>query len=868
MNMTKRPSATRKGEIFEDVTIPSVCEICICQCPIVVRRVNGVVVKVEGNPDSEKYRGVVCGKGVSAPMFQDDSNRLNYPLMRTNPKGHGVDPGWKRISWDEALKLACGKLGKVVEEDPRKLVVYVGVTPFFSVNHAVNGFAGATGCRTVLSGASVHCGNSEHFFGFSRQSMSDNADWQYTNFVIQAGINMGAGASYRTRITEVRQADARVRGMKLVMVDPVGAVGTEVADEWVPLVPGTDGALFMAMAHVLVHELDVVDREYLLAETNLPYLIGEDGLYVRGADGKPLMYDLADGLAKPFDATFGSIALEGSYVVDGRTCRTAYDLLKGSLRDWTPERAAKATEVPAERIRRLTRELADAAQVGATTVIDGHTLRYRPAAIIGGRGIIAHDNAYGTWLALMTVGELLGLPGAVGGIVYAGAVSEGYKPGHYSWDVEQGPDGIQSGYFYQGPWRSPIAGYPIAEPARPDSIGLRDLNPLPLISPLAFRAICNPKQFGLDFDTEGTFFLAIGGNWVYNHNSPDVHLEAMKKCFVVSIQNYLNDSVNAAADIVLPGTTHLERLSIPQSYAHQYQQMGYPGTWECYLRQPVIAPAYERRDESEVLIDLLAGIGRRGAFNQAMNAVMVLKEPWVIKSDEVDVSWADLVDRYCRSHWGADKGLDWFKKHGVVKWPSKIEEWYWSQFRKAGRQIVYYEPVVRNGKLTAKLVRQLDIDYPVMEWPGLPYWEPCAQCRESNEEFDMAAVYYKHALAAQSYGQANLLLKDALEKDVVIDVALINAETARKKGIRDGDEILIEARDGHSIRHRARLSQTIHPRVIGVCNGLINDSEFTRAAKGKKFNWLLSDEWEYVDKIVQAIEADRAVRVRRAGVRT
>jgi anaerobic selenocysteine-containing dehydrogenase len=132
----------------------------------------------------------------------------------------------------------------------------------------------------------------------------------------------------------------------------------------------------------------------------------------------------------------------------------------------------------------------------------------------------------------------------------------------------------------------------------------------------------------------------------------------------------------------------------------------------------------------------------------------------------------------------------------------------------------------------------------------------------------MAAVYYKHALAAQSYGQANLLLKDALEKDVVIDVALINAETARKKGIRDGDEILIEARDGHSIRHRARLSQTIHPRVIGVCNGLINDSEFTRAAKGKKFNWLLSDEWQYVDKIVQAIEADRAVRVRRAGERT
>ncbi len=864
MNNGNRAKHGGDVEIFEDVTIPSVCEICLCQCPIIVRRVNGVVVKIEGNPASEKYKGIVCGKGVTAPMFQDDKNRVNYPMIRTNPKGHGADPGWKRISWDEAMAIASKKLGKVIEEDARKLVVYAGVTPFFSINHVMNGFAGATGCTTVLSGASVHCGNSEHFFGFSRQSMSDNADWQYTNFVMQAGINMGAGSSYRTRISEIRAAEARVRGIKLVMVDPVGVLGTEIADEWVPIVPGTDGALFMSMAHVLVHELNIVDREYLADDTNLPYLIGEDGLYVRDKDGKPMMYDLADDLPKPYDANFGSLALEGTYVVDGHACHTAYELLKRSLVEWTPEKAQSATDIPAARIRRLTTELANAAQVGATTVIDGQTLRYRPAALIGGRGIVAHDNAYGTWLALMTVGELLGLPGAVGGIVYAGAVSEGYKPGFYSWDVEPGPDGIQSGYFYQGPFKSPVKGYPIEEPRRPDSIGLRDLNPMPFVSPLAFRAIANPKQFGLDFDTEGTFFLAIGGNWVYNHNSPDLHLEAMKKCFVVGIHNYLNDSVNAAADLVLPGTTHLERLSIPQSYAHQYQQMGYPGTWECYLRQPVVPPAYERRDESEILIDLLTRVGRRPAFNQVMNAVMALKEHLMFKPTEEDISWADMVDRYCRSHWGEDKGLGWFKANGFISWPSKLQEWYSSQFHKAGRFIVYYEPVVRNGRQTAELARKYDIDYPDTEWSALPYWEPCAQCRESNETFDMAAVYYKHALAAQSYGEANALIKDVLAKDVVVDVALINPEAAKKRGINDGDEIVIEAPDGVSIRHKAKLSQIIHPRVVGVCNGLANESKFTPAAKGKKFNWLLKNEWAYIDKVVQSLEADRAVRVSKA----
>jgi len=130
----------------------------------------------------------------------------------------------------------------------------------------------------------------------------------------------------------------------------------------------------------------------------------------------------------------------------------------------------------------------------------------------------------------------------------------------------------------------------------------------------------------------------------------------------------------------------------------------------------------------------------------------------------------------------------------------------------------------------------------------------------------MAAVYYKHVLAAQSYGEANTFLKDALAKDVVMDVALINPESARQRGIKDGDEILIEAADGFSIRHKAKLSQIIHPRVVGVCNGLSNDSKFTPAAKGKKFNWLLKNEWAYIDKVVQSLEADRAVRVSKAEV--
>lgn len=861
--MSTVPTADTVQDPVEDVWIPTCCEVCLCQCPIVVRRVNGVVVKVQGNPQSQKYQGIICGKGASAPMFVHDANRVDYPLLRTNPdKGHGVDPGWKRISWSEALDLAAEKLSQTIAEDPRKVIFYLATMAFSSPVLPAAAFMGACGGGTLLSGASVHCGNSEHAFSFSRQSMSDCPDWQYTDYVLQLGINVGAASAYRTRLSCLRSADARSRGMKLTIVDPVGVLGSEIADEWVPIHPGTDGALLMAMAHVLVHEMNVVDVPYLTSETNLPYLITQDGLYLRDAAGRPMMFDPVDGAAKPFDGTFEAVALDGTYVVDGTPCRTAYAAVKEALLGWTPERASEVTGIAAGRIRRMTAELAEAAKVGATTVIDGKRLRYRPAALVAGRGLTGHDNTAGTWMALMIVGELLGLTGAVGGSVYAGAVSEGFEPGMYSWNVEPGPDGIMSGYFYLGPFQFPFAGYPIPEPSAPQSLGLSELNPLPFVSPVAIRALADPQRFGLDFDTANSFFISIGGNWVYNHANPDIYLEAFKKCFTVSMQTYLNDSVNAVADLVLPGASHFEKLSVPQPLAHQYQQTGYPGNWECYIRQPVIEPVLERRDESEVLIDLMDRVGARPMFNQILGAMMGLKEPWQIGADDAP-SWTEIVDRYCKSHFGDDHDLQWFKENGIVSWPATVEEWYWPQFSDAGRLVVYHEHLLRNAAKMREIVEAHGIDYPVRGWSALPFWQPCAQCRERDEAFDMAAVYYKHPLSSQSYGRANVLLDDALSKDVSMDYFLMNRETAKKKGIADGDQVVIRSRDGATLNGVVRLSEVVYPSVIAVCSGLTNESPHSEVVKGKNFNRLLRNEWEYTDNMVQALDTDRAVSVSR-----
>ena len=85
----------------EDVWVPSTCALCYGTCSILAHRVDGKVIKIEGNPDSAVGKGRLCGKGVSGIMTHYDPNRLRYPMRRTNPKkGLYEDPGWKRISWD------------------------------------------------------------------------------------------------------------------------------------------------------------------------------------------------------------------------------------------------------------------------------------------------------------------------------------------------------------------------------------------------------------------------------------------------------------------------------------------------------------------------------------------------------------------------------------------------------------------------------------------------------------------------------------------------------------------------------------------------------------------------------------------------
>ena len=303
----------------EDIWIPTVCDMCYNACTVRARRRDGVVTKVEGIPEAGPNYGKVCAKGNAAPMSLYDPNRILYPLRRTNPeKGFGVDPKWERISWDEALNIICEKLKEVREEDPRALYAtsFDGHSqPFF---HAfMSGFGSP---HTAAGAASFFCGNGVHPVSYAVTGSNDvHPDLGRCNYMIQFGTYFGFVAQINAMGIAQTMSDARGRGMKMVVVDPMLSYPASQAEEWVPILPGTDAALALGMMYVLIHELGIYDAEYLKSYTNLIYLIGPDGRYVRDEKNqKPLVWDEQTLAARPYNEPDSlACALEGEYEVGG-----------------------------------------------------------------------------------------------------------------------------------------------------------------------------------------------------------------------------------------------------------------------------------------------------------------------------------------------------------------------------------------------------------------------------------------------------------------------------------------------------------------------------------------------------------------------
>src|SRR5579859_5489955 len=87
--------------------IHTYCAMCVSRCGVLATVLDGVLTRVTADPNHPN--GGICVKGTAAPELISSPDRLRYPLVRTRPKGD-PDPGWQRLTWDEALTLAATRL--------------------------------------------------------------------------------------------------------------------------------------------------------------------------------------------------------------------------------------------------------------------------------------------------------------------------------------------------------------------------------------------------------------------------------------------------------------------------------------------------------------------------------------------------------------------------------------------------------------------------------------------------------------------------------------------------------------------------------------------------------------------------------------
>ena len=681
------PNDAKQVSETDDTWVPSVCMGCYNCCGIRIHRMDGRVVNIEGDPASPNSKGHICAKGKARFLDLYDPNRVLHPLKRGNPaKGLGVDPQWQEISWDEAFDTVTERLQKVRGDDPRKLIIAHFDMPGYGISNA---FGAAFGTNNLHWNRADYCGAAPHVANLLfNGAFNGELDFDRCKYMLLWGTQLGAIVETIPLHAANKMAEARANGAKLVVIDPYCSNAAAKADEWVPLKPGTDGILALAMLNVLINELGTYDVEFLKASTNGPYLVGDDGHYLRDTEtNKPLIWDARAGGEKAFDDPgLADPALEGEFSVGDIIGRPAFQVLKEHLKQFTVDEASRITTVPAETIRKIIKEFSEAASIGSTINIEGHELPLRPAAVHFKRGSGAHKGGAHTSIAIHMLNLMVGNLDVPGG-------QRGVNPIGPFWAPEADEDGMLVPAQYITKYYKP---YPPRDPKIPETLDLNELFPAALFTRGMFAwGIQEPEKFGITYKPE--VLLHGRTNLMMNSHNPESMAKTLAKIdFQVSFSTFYRRDLGVRRHH--PADSHdYERWDLfPANDPYAFITPG-PGEWYWFMRQPAVAPPGEARPWTDVYLELAERMG----FLEELYTIG--NETWGISdAHKLDPSTKpsvkDIAERQAKSLIGDDFSFDQISESACMITREKtIREAYPRPFME-GRVPVYLEHLIDAGK--------------------------------------------------------------------------------------------------------------------------------------------------------------------------
>ncbi|HEX8012087.1 MAG TPA: molybdopterin-dependent oxidoreductase [Casimicrobiaceae bacterium] len=846
--------------------VPTYCYQCVAGPDLLtVKVVDGVATEVEPNfcaADVHPGGGKVCVKAFGLVQKTYNPNRVATPMKRTNPrKGRKEDPEFVPISWDEAFELITARLAAVQAKGLTDESGYPRVAASFGGGGTPQSYMGTFPAFLAAwgpvdmgfgSGQGVKCYHSEHLYGeFWHRAFTVSPDTPLCDYLISCGANVEASGGV---VGIWRHAEARVRGLKRVQVEPHLSVTGACSAQWVPIKPKTDAAFLFALIHVLLHEIERerLDTGFLAKHTASPYLVGPHGYYLRErASRKPLVWDTNGASAAAFDAPGIAECLDGRFEVDaieigpdeeilgeGRLAgEPAFAKLRAHMAAYSPEWAQGVCEVPAATIRRIAQEFVAHARVGETIEIEGVRLPYRPVAVSLGKTV---NNGWGgyeccwarTMLAAL-VGALEVPGGTLGTTVRLNRpLSERLK------SVQPGPDGFMA--------------YPVNPTdkvrwsAKPNiRNAYRTMVPLAADGP--WSQALGPTQFSwmfLDETPHGLPRVTLPDVWFVYRTNPAISFwdtaalgEKMARFPFVVAFAYTRDETNHFADVLLPDATDLESLQLIRIGGSKYVEQFWSHQGFA-LRQPALAPRGQARDFTDISTELARRTGLLAKYNASINkgaAGVPLKsargdfslDPERVHSREA------IWDAVCRAASaeltdGAEvHDLAWWKTHGLATKPFPRTDWYLFPTLIARRlrfELPYQERLQRIGAELGRRLHEHDMhwwDKQLEEYQALPAWKDFAAPWEAA----VAAAggeprdYPYWLLTARSMQYAwggNVGMQ--LIKEVADNIAghrgvIMNTRAAQRLGIAEGDRVEI-ATPKRSVRGRAVLRQGIRPDTL------------------------------------------------------
>lgn len=760
-------------------SVHTACWIGKQDCGMVARRVDGRVVKLEGDPANPRNLGTLCPKGQAQLTALYDPNRVTTPLVRTNEKGRRGE--WRQASWDEALGLVAEQVKETRARDPKLVLWQKGRSKAKEVYD--DAFTKALGCSKVGHGA--YCSDAgyralEYTVGVHGVL---HPDIRETRYLLAWGWNItAAGGNKLCWITWPRElVEARERHrLKVVHIDPRLRSAGPFADTWLPIRPGTDLALALAICNVLV-DRGHVDAEYLARYTNAPYLVGEDGLFVRDAD-QVLVWDPASGAAVPAGQAT-SPAIEGRFQLDGAIVRPAFELFKDHVAATPPEWAADICGISARQIIEIATELGEQARIGSTTVVDGVTVPYRPVGIMAYH-MAQQELGFPALRAMTMITMLVGAVGAVGGQ----AIDFKWKLEHYDDYEDIAIDDppydflLKKSRFFPINTGSPaVIAKVMEDPAAFDVEKVPEVLILHMVNPLG--AFPDQKAF---LDTLGQYR------------------------FVAAIDPWLSETADYFADVVLPAAT-LEKYEGPLSADDPYLSAK-------TVRLPVMEPLGESKGDLDIYLDLCEALGvLKGpdGYVARINEALALEGSFALPTGKKPTA-RDIIDAWARSQ-GLEGGIEYFEKHGTwVKGPIEAEDRYgYATDPPFGGAVhrLYGESLLRAQQ------QMKEKGTPEAYWrdyTALPAWR-APTMDASPSRYDLYLISYKLPELKQSRSTFFPMLTELVPKQRLV----MNPRTARDRGIEDGDTVTVESHNSvtgeiRKLEVEVELSEGIRPDTVGM----------------------------------------------------